>query len=111
MKQTCIVIGASHAAAAFVTGLRQDGWDGKIQAIGEEPLIPYHRPPLSKSLLAGEQILKDIYIRPMEVYKKADVEFLLGERVEEIDPANRNITLGNNSNINYDKLALTVGSR
>lgn len=111
MSQTCIIIGASHAAAALATGLRQDGWEGRIQVIGEEPYIPYHRPPLSKALLAGEKTLDDIYIRPEEVYKKAGVEFRLGVRAEEIDPVNKKIVLGNNSSVTYDKLALTVGSR
>ncbi|MGK0297107.1 MAG: 3-phenylpropionate/trans-cinnamate dioxygenase ferredoxin reductase subunit [Gammaproteobacteria bacterium] len=111
MNQTCVVIGASHAAASFVTGLRQDGWEGKIQVIGDEPYIPYHRPPLSKDLLAGKKNLEDIFIRPQEVYIKADVEFLLGVRAEEIDANNHQITLANGNRIHYDKLALTVGSR
>ena len=78
MGQSCVVIGASHAAAGFVTGLRQDGWEGRIQVIGDEPLIPYHRPPLSKAILAGEKTIEESYIRPEEVYKKANVEFMLG---------------------------------
>jgi len=111
MTQTCLVIGASHAAASFVTGLRQDGWEGRIQVVGEEPYIPYHRPPLSKALLAGEKTLEQIYIRPDDVYKKAGVEFLLGTRAEQIDSANNKVVLANGSSIPYDKLALTVGSR
>ncbi|MEX2352881.1 MAG: NAD(P)/FAD-dependent oxidoreductase, partial [Gammaproteobacteria bacterium] len=111
MSQTCVVIGASHAAASFVTGLRQDGWEGKIQVIGEEAYIPYHRPPLSKALLAGEKTLDEIYIRPLEVYKKADVEFILGTKAEAIDSGNRQVSLSNGDTVSYDKLALTVGSR
>lgn len=111
MSQTCVVIGASHAAASFVTGLRQDGWEGPIQVIGDEPHIPYHRPPLSKALLAGEKSLEDIYIRPLDVYNKANVEFLLGTRAEGIDRANKQVVLADGRKIAYDKLALTVGSR
>jgi len=111
MSQSCVIIGASHAAASFVTGLRQDGWQGKIQVIGDEPYIPYHRPPLSKALLAGEKKLDEIYIRPEAVYKKADVEFILGVRAEEIDTDSRKVTLADGKSVSYDKLALTVGSR
>ena len=111
MGQSCVVIGASHAAAGFVTGLRQDGWEGRIQVIGEEPLIPYHRPPLSKALLAGEKTIEEIYIRPEEVYKKADVEFLLGTRTEAINTENKEVVLTDGAKISFDKLALTVGSR
>jgi 3-phenylpropionate/trans-cinnamate dioxygenase ferredoxin reductase subunit len=111
MSQTCVVIGASHAASAFVTGLRQDGWEGDIKVIGEEPYIPYHRPPLSKDLLAGKKDLNDIYIRPEQVYEKANVEFILGVRATEINAGNKEIVLANGSIVSYDKLALTVGSR
>lgn len=111
MSQTCVVIGASHAAAAFVTGLRQDGWEGRIQVIGDEPYIPYHRPPLSKALLAGEKTLEEIYIRPQDIYTKANIEFMLGVRAARIDRANKKVMLENGVGVSYDKLALMVGSR
>lgn len=111
MSQTCVVIGASHAAAAFVTGLRQDGWEGRIQVIGDEPYIPYHRPPLSKALLAGEKTLEEIYIRPMDVYAKANVEFMLGVRAEQIDRGGKKVILTDGTAVSYDKLALMVGAR
>ena len=111
MSQKCIVIGAGHAAATFVTALRRDGWAGDIQVIGEEPYIPYHRPPLSKELLAGKKTLDEIFIRPVDVYKKANVDFLLDSRAEEIDTENKTVSLNDGRAIHYDKLVLTVGSR
>ncbi len=111
MGQSCVVIGASHAAAGFVTGLRQDGWEGRIQVIGDEPLIPYHRPPLSKAILAGEKTIEESYIRPEEVYKKANVEFMLGTRAEAINTENKEVILTDGAKVSFDKLALTVGSR
>lgn len=111
MSQTCVVIGASHAAASFVTGLRQDGWTGPIQVIGDEPYIPYHRPPLSKALLAGEKTLVESYIRPQDIYTKGNIEFKLGVRAEQIDRAGKKVILADGSSVNYDKLALLVGSR
>ena len=50
-NQTCIIIGASHAGAQLATSLRREGWAGRIVVIGEESVLPYHRPPLSKALL------------------------------------------------------------
>jgi 3-phenylpropionate/trans-cinnamate dioxygenase ferredoxin reductase subunit len=111
MGQSCVVIGASHAAAGFVAGLRQDGWEGRILVIGEESIIPYHRPPLSKALLSGEKTIEEILIRPQDVYEKAGVEFMLGTRAEAITPASKEISLSDGSTVSYDKLALTVGSR
>ncbi|MEW1939430.1 FAD-dependent oxidoreductase, partial [Dietzia maris] len=52
-SQRALIIGASHAGAQLAASLRQDGWSGEIVLIGEEPTVPYQRPPLSKAYLAG----------------------------------------------------------
>lgn len=111
MSKTCVVVGASHAAAQFVTSLRQEGWEGGIRVIGEEPVIPYHRPPLSKDFLAGKKTLDEITIRPREAYEQAQVEFLLGTRVKAVDPASKKLTLGDGATLDYNKLCLATGSR
>ena len=111
MSKTCIVVGASHAATQFVISLRQSGWEGRIQVIGEEPFLPYHRPPLSKEFLAGIKKLEEIYLRPPAVYEKAAVEFVLNTRAESIEPDAKKITLNTGEVLSFDKLALTVGSR
>ncbi len=110
-NKTCIVVGASHAAAQFVQSLRQEGWEDRILVIGEEPTIPYHRPPLSKEFLAGDKKLEEIYLRPANVYEDLGVEFLLDTRVEAMDPAAKRLTLSGADDVTYDKLCLTVGSR
>ena len=50
----CIVVGAGHAGSALAVQLRKEGWIGRIVLIGAESALPYHRPPLSKALLAGD---------------------------------------------------------
>ena len=111
MSQTCIIIGASHAAAQLAPTLRQEGWEGRVVVIGDEAWIPYHRPPLSKTFLSGEKTMDEIYIKPQNVYDNADVEFMLNTRVESIDRENKSVTLDNGETLNWDKLALTTGSR
>ena len=111
MSQTCVIIGASHAAAQLAPTLRQEGWEGRILVIGDEPYIPYHRPPLSKTFLSGEKALEDIYIKPQMVYEKAEVEFMLNTRVDKIDRDEKTLLLDNGESLGYDKLALTMGSR
>ena len=108
--QSCLIIGASHAAAQLAPSLRQQGWKGRIVVIGEEDRLPYHRPPLSKTFLAGEQSFDDILIRPAAAYEKAEVEFMSSSRVEAIDRDNKTVALSNGESLSYDKLALTVGS-
>ena len=111
MSQNCVVIGAGCAATAFVTALRQGGWEDDIQVIGNEPYYPYHRPPLSKDLLAGKSTLDEILIRPAEIYKKANIDFLLDCRAEEINTEKKTVLLNEGQVISYDKLMLSVGSR
>lgn len=111
MTQTCIVIGASHAAAQLAPALRQEGWEGKILVIGDEPHLPYQRPPLSKAFLAGEQTLEGLLIRKQPVYDKNEIEFKLGVRVDAINRDDKTITLNNGEQLDYDKLALCTGSR
>ena len=48
--QVCIIIGASHAGAQLATSVRKEGWEGRILVIGDEPIAPYHRPPLFGAL-------------------------------------------------------------
>jgi 3-phenylpropionate/trans-cinnamate dioxygenase ferredoxin reductase subunit len=111
MTRTCIIVGASHAAAQLAPSLRQEGWDGPITIVGEEPHLPYHRPPLSKDFLGGSKTFNDILIRPPAVYEKSQVEFLSGTRVERIDRAARRVRLSDGRDLPYDKLALCTGSR
>jgi 3-phenylpropionate/trans-cinnamate dioxygenase ferredoxin reductase subunit len=111
MKGDCIIIGAGHAAAQLGPSLRQSGWEGRITIIGEEPHIPYHRPPLSKEYLAGKKSKEEIRIRPGEMYRKAGIELLPGRRVVAIDRARRRIRFDGNEELPYDALALTIGSR
>ena len=109
--KTCIVIGASHAAAQFVISLRQGGWDGRIVMIGDEPDLPYHRPPLSKDFLSGNKSLEDILLRPASVYDKADVDLKLGVNVTSIDRDDKTITTDTGEIIAYTKLVLATGAR
>ena len=110
MKKTALVIGASHAGAQVVTSLRQEGWDGDIVVIGEEPHLPYHRPPLSKTFLAGDKTTAELAIRPSAFYEKNDIQFRQG-RVTAIDRQRQTITLSDGAEVAYDKLALCMGAR
>ncbi len=106
-----VIVGASHAAAQLATSLRQGGWSGRISIVGEEPIPPYHRPPLSKAYLAGEKHSDELLIRPAAFYEKNEVDLVLGTRVTGLDRSNRQITLHDGGTIPYTRLALTTGAR
>ncbi|MHB9836170.1 NAD(P)/FAD-dependent oxidoreductase [Paraburkholderia terrae] len=111
VEGTCIIVGASHAAAQLAPSVRQEGWQGRIVVIGDEPHLPYHRPPLSKAYLLGEKNSHDLLIRTADAYEKFGIEFRLGERVASIDRVRKQVTLQDGSSLAYDKLALCTGTR
>jgi len=107
----CIVVGASHAGGQLAVSLRQQGWQGRILVIGDEPYLPYNRPPLSKTFLSGEKHIEDLLIRPQAQYEKVGIDFLLGQAVTAIDRNKKTVTLSKGETFAYDKLALTTGAR
>ena len=111
MTKSVIIIGASHAAAQTGVSLRQTGWAGGITIIGDEAVLPYHRPPLSKDFLSGQKSIEDILIRPLESYETAKIELKLGVRVGSIDRVNKTILTDEGETLPYDKLVLTTGAR
>ena len=111
MPETVIIIGASHAAAQTSVSLRQAGWAGGVTIIGDEDVLPYHRPPLSKDFLSGQKSIDDILIRPAESYAAADIEMKLGVRVGAIDRESKTVLTDNGETLSYSKLVLTTGAR
>ena len=111
MSETIVVVGAGHAAGQLVTSLRQLGFEGKIQLVGEEKYIPYQRPPLSKAFLAGEIGIDRVEFKPQQFYDDQNVELILGVQVERIDREGQTVHLSDGRTLSYDKLALTTGAR
>ena len=68
-----VVVGAGHAAGQAAASLRQGGYEGEIVLIGDEPHIPYQRPPLSKQYLSGEHGIERVYLRPEKFYAAKNI--------------------------------------
>lgn len=109
--ERCILVGASHASAQMVASLRQHGWDGDIELVGDEPWLPYHRPPLSKTFLAGDKTIEDVLIRPAAAYEKAGVTTHLGMRVTALDPETMSVTLHDNTVMHASHIVLATGGQ
>ena len=98
-EQTCVIVGASHAGSLLAVQLRKEGWAGKIILIGAEEFMPYHRPPLSKAVLAGEKEVEKILLRPALMYANNDVQLQLGAQVTKIDRTEKTVSLSNGETI------------
>ena len=105
-----VVVGAGQAAASLIAKLRTSGFEGQITLIGEEPVPPYQRPPLSKAYLLGDMELERLFLRPATFYAEQGVTLRLGTRVERIDREAKAVVLEGGDRLAYDMLALTTGS-
>ena len=108
--ETFVIVGASLAGATAAQALREEGFDGRVVLIGEEPNRPYERPPLSKGYLLGTSPREDIFVHPADWYPEHDVELRVGTTATAIDRAAREVVLAGGERIGYDRLLLTTGS-
>lgn len=106
-----VIVGAGQAADQAVHTLRRKGYAGKLAVVGEEPWLPYQRPPLSKKFLAGVLDRTRLVFRPADFYAEHGVETLLGRRVQQIDRTARRLRLDDDSTRPYDALLLATGSK
>jgi 3-phenylpropionate/trans-cinnamate dioxygenase ferredoxin reductase subunit len=105
------ILGAGQAGFQAAASLRQEGFDGRIVLIGDEPVPPYQRPPLSKSYLAAESGLDELWLRPDTFYAAHKIDLLAGETVRSIDRQERRLRLGSGADIAWDHLILATGAR
>jgi 3-phenylpropionate/trans-cinnamate dioxygenase ferredoxin reductase subunit len=104
-----LIVGGGHAGAQTAIALRQAKFNGSIGIVGDEPILPYERPPLSKEYLQGLMPFEQIMIRSAEFWKSQNVTMLLGNRVVSIEPASRLIMTDGEESIGYDKLIWAAG--
>ena len=104
-----VVIGAGQAGSSLVAKLRVLGYGGAITLIGDEPIPPYQRPPLSKDYLLGKMDMARLFLRPESYYAEHNITLRMGTSVDRIDPAAKTIWIGGEA-LEYDHLALTTGA-
>ena len=110
MTDTFIVAGGGLAGAKAVESLREQGFEGRLILIGDEPERPYERPPLSKDYLRGEAERETIYVHPEPYYAEHDVELRLGRRATALDAAAGELELDDGERLSYDRLLLATGA-
>jgi 3-phenylpropionate/trans-cinnamate dioxygenase ferredoxin reductase subunit len=107
--RTHVIVGASLAGATAAASLRTEGFDGRIVLIGEEAVLPYERPELSKGYLTGTGT-KSLLVQPAEAYTAADIDLRLGRAVERLDLPARQVVIDGET-VRFDRLLLATGAR
>ncbi|NGP08878.1 FAD-dependent oxidoreductase, partial [Rhodococcus sp. 14C212] len=104
-----IVVGAGLAGVRAAEELRRGGFDGELVLIGDEPHLPYDRPPLSKDVVRGAT--DDTTLQPREFFDDQRIELRLGVRAQGLDAAARTLTLSDGQSVGFDELIVATGLR
>ena len=105
-----VIVGASLAGAKAAQALRDEGFDGRVTLVGDEPVRPYERPPLSKEYLQGKSEREKVFVHPEGWYAEHDVDLRLSTEATEIDRSGHHVVLAGGERLGYDALLLTTGS-
>jgi 3-phenylpropionate/trans-cinnamate dioxygenase ferredoxin reductase component len=110
MISTVLIVGGGQAGAQAVDTLRREGFTGRLVLIGDEDMLPYQRPPLSKKFLCGEMAADRLLFRHRAFYDEHAVELKLGVRAMRIEPGARRVALSSGEEVHYDRLMLCLGA-
>lgn len=106
-----VIVGAGQGGFQAAMSLRDGGFQGRIRLIGDEPGLPYQRPPLSKAYLTGKSNRTSLDLRPAEFFAKFEIEVLPGRRIAAIDRTARQVRTTGGDSYGYDHLILATGTR
>jgi len=106
-----VVVGASLAGLRAAEALRRHGSTAEIVVIGDEPHLPYDRPPLSKGVLLGRMEPQGVHLTTEEKLAEDDIQVRLGVPAAGLDPAAHTVTLADGEVITYDQVIIATGSR
>lgn len=105
------IIGAGQAAFQTAASLRQEGFVGRIVMSGDEPHLPYNRPPLCKSYLAGQVPQEKLLLRPQTFFTDSDIEIHTGISAQKLRLPDRAIDFSNGQTLDFDHLVIATGGR
>jgi 3-phenylpropionate/trans-cinnamate dioxygenase ferredoxin reductase subunit len=108
MTDGIVIVGAGEAGTRTAVALRENGFNGAVTLIGEEPHLPYERPPLSKATITHSPDLPTIVTS--EKWPEFGITHRLGVTVTAIDRATHRLATSTGESIGYDRLCLATGS-
>ena len=108
--QGIVIVGAGLAGASAAGSLRLEEFTGPIILIGDEPYLPYERPPLSKGYLLGDDELETAFVHPADWYVEHAVELRTDVEVVALDRAAHEVVLAGGERVPYGKVLLATGS-
>lgn len=111
MNAPLIIVGAGHAGGRAALTLREEGYTGRLILIGDEPHLPYERPPLSKGLLQGTADLAGYSLCDRDRLAELAIEHIAGNPVIQLEPQQHRLQLADGQWLPYAGLLLATGGR
>jgi NADPH-dependent 2,4-dienoyl-CoA reductase/sulfur reductase-like enzyme len=105
-----VIVGAGPAGLATARAYREHGGRGSVTLLGEEQLLPYRRPPLTKEFLRSEISAAELPIEQRSWFAAHEVSLRLGAVVTAIDPQGGSITVAEDEHLQADAIVLSTGS-
>lgn len=104
-----VIVGGGHGGAQAAIALRQAKFEGSIAVVGDEPDLPYERPPLSKEYLSGERAFERMLLRQPQFWDERAVTMVPGQRVVGVDAGGHRVTTAGGDSIGYGRLIWAAG--
>ena len=111
MPHRTVIVGAGIAGVSAAAAMRRSGYEGDIDLLGEEPELPYRRPPVSKEIVRGEKTPDEIRIKKPEWYEQQSITLRTGVTVASVDTDAHVVRLADGEDVAYDQLLLATGGR
>lgn len=111
MDGTVVIVGAGQGGYQMAASLREEKFAGRIVLVGEEPGLPYGRPPLSKAYLTGKADEATLRLRSEAFFAEHAIELRPGARAGSLDREGRAVVLEGGARLAYDHLVLALGAR
>jgi len=106
-----LLIGGGLASGQAAKQLRENDPESPITLVGEEPYVPYDRPPLSKEFLRAEKPRDALYFDPEQYFRDRGIDLILGVAAQQLDLTNKTALLANGEGIAFEKALIATGGR
>lgn len=111
MSRRAVIVGAGIAGVSAAAAMRSAGYEGSIDLIGDEPYLPYRRPPVSKEIIRGEKTADEIAIKKADWFAQKDITLRTGVRAVAIDADRRSVEFDGADPLAFDELLIATGGR
>ena len=108
--ETTVVVGSSIGGVRTAQSLRLEGYDGDIVLVGQETELPYDKPPLSKSFLAGSLEESSLCVLSQAQADEAGIRLVLGHAATGVDIARNVLHLDAQDDLRFDHLVIATGT-